>query len=83
MVPGNTVLDSGPSPPIEREIWGLEPQFAAMPPITPNYFGPCYYYYNAFSVGMYFAKRLTLQNISETMQDIGLQVNGYVINDVT
>ena len=40
VVPSNTVLDRGPGPPREGEIWGRSPQFAAMP---PSYFGPCCY----------------------------------------
>jgi len=34
VVPNNIVLDRALSPAWEGEIWGLEPQFAAMPPIT-------------------------------------------------
>ena len=33
-VPSNILLDRGPGLPMEREIWGSEPQFAVMLPVA-------------------------------------------------
>ena len=45
VIPSNIVLDRGPSPPLEGEIWGSKPQFVVMSPVA-KLLGPCLCYIN-------------------------------------